>query len=122
MKQVNTTEDKQLLRDLCSKVRELVEKNDYEQCEILIRGAMSEYPNASEPHNLFGILLEIEGDHARAMKHFRASLSLNPTYSPVHHNLELFGTSLSKGSFAFDETDCPVIRKENQSAYIGGQQ
>ena len=118
MKQVNTIEDKQLLQDLCSKVRELIDKNDHEQCEKLVKEAMYEHPHASEPHNLIGILLEKEGDHVGAMKHFRAALSLNPTYIPARHNLELFGTFLSKGRCAFDEMDCPKIERKNHYEVI----
>jgi len=118
MKPVNMPDGTEVLQNLCSKVRELVDKNDYEQCEKLIRNAMCAYPHAWEPHNLIGILLEMEGDHVCAMKHFRASIALNPTYEPAHHNLKLYGTFLSNGRCAFDETDCSKIESKSQNEVI----
>ena len=73
----------------------------------MICQAMGEFPNAPEPHNLLGIVMEKEGDHAGAMKHFRAAYALDPTYLPARQNLDHYGTFYSRGGCAYDESDCP---------------
>ena len=94
---------------LCDTVRKLVGQKKFEECEALIREAMGKYPHAPQPHNLIGILLEKQGDHLTAMKHFRAAWALDPAYIPARCNLENYGTFYSKQQCAFDETDCPII-------------
>lgn len=108
-------ESKKALNMLCSIVRELADKGEYGKCEFLISDAMGKYPHAPEPHNLTGVLLEKNGDHAAAMRHFRAAWALDPTYLPARQNLESFGTFYSKGLYAFDESDCP---KEKHAEYV----
>ena len=92
---------------LCGMVRQLAEKGEYRQGERLAAIAMSNFPHAPEPHNLMGILLEREGDHVSAMKHFRAAWALNPAYIPARYNLDRYGTFYTAGSCAFDISDCP---------------
>lgn len=108
MKQAELTENKVELQALCNKIRELAKQGGFKDGERLLREAMSIYPHNAEPHNLYGILLEKQGDHVAAMKHFRAAWDLNPTYVPARCNLEWFGTFYSTGKCAFDETDCPA--------------
>lgn len=112
MKADGVTESKKELNVLCSIVRELVSKGDYQKCEPLLSDAMGKYPHAPEPHNLIGVLLEKMGDHPAAMKHFRAAWALDPTYLPARQNLDSFGTFFSKGKCAFDESDCPEEKHE----------
>lgn len=90
---------------LCSRVRESVNHGDYETCYQWIREAMSDYPDAPHPHNLMGILLEKQGNHPGAMKHFRAAWALDPTYTPAEQNLKNYATFYSSGRCAFDESD-----------------
>ncbi len=101
------------LHSLCDAVRNYTNMYDYTKCISLISNAMSKYPHAPEPHNLYGIVLEKEGDHTRAMKHFRAARALDPTYLPALHNLEHYGTFFSEGGCAFDEEDCQDEDKRN---------
>lgn len=108
------TENKKELNKLCSLVRELAGKKEYRKCEPLIFEAMGKHPHAPEPHNLIGILLEKEGDHLTAMRHFRAAWALDPTYVPARQNLDSFGTFYTTGRCAFDESDCP---KEKHADY-----
>ena len=75
---------------------------------------MGEFPNAPEPHNLLGIVMEKEGDHAGAMRHFRAAYALDPTCLPARQNLDHYGTFYSRGGCAYDESDCP---QEAPSSY-----
>ena len=73
----------------------------------MICQAMGQFPNAPQPHNLLGIVMEKEGDHASAMRHFRAAYALDPTYLPARQNLDHYGTFYSRGGCAYDESDCP---------------
>lgn len=68
---------------------------------------MRDYPHAPHPHNLMGILLEKQGNHLSAMKHFRAAWALDPTYLPCRINLDRYGSFFNQGNCAFDEQDCP---------------
>lgn len=93
------------LDKLCITVRALVEEGRLESCMKPICEAMEQNPHAPQPHNLLGIVLEKMGDHPTAMKHFRAAWALDPTYAPVSHNLNTYGTFFSSGRCAFDESD-----------------
>lgn len=92
---------------LCQSVREFVSAGTADTCLELICSAMERYPHAPQPHNLMGIVLEKMGDHASAMKHFRAAWALDPTYLPADHNLQTYGTFYAGGRCAFDESDLP---------------
>ena len=107
MKELSISESKKELNALCTSVRRLVLAGEYRECERLIFDAMGKYPHAAEPHNLIGIVLEKEGDHITAMKHFRAAWALDPAYLPARQNLDSFGIFFSRGNTAFDESDCP---------------
>jgi len=74
---------------------------------LLIEEAIGKYPHAPEPHNLLGLLLEAQGEHIAAMKHFRAAWALDPTYLPTRQNLDYFGSCYPSGKWAYDESDCP---------------
>lgn len=80
------------LYNMCRNGKKLIGRKRYEECRMLVLDAMRNYPDAAEPHNMLGILLEKEGKHASAMKHFRAAYALDPTYAPARENLESFGT------------------------------
>lgn len=102
------------LETLCNTVRELVHTNNIELCYSMVAEAMGQHPHSPEPHNLFGILLEREGDHISAMKHFRAAWALDPAYLPARCNLDRFGAFNAKGEPAFDNSDCPESEETNQ--------
>ena len=89
-----------------------MEKHDYEKCKEKIMRAMSEFPHAAEPHNLMGIVLEKEGNHVTAMRHFRAAWELDPAYLPTRENLEAFGAFPQNGRYVFDESDCKDVMKQ----------
>lgn len=114
MKELAISESKKELNELCTSVRRLTIAEEYRECERLISDAMGKYPHAAEPHNLFGVILEKEGDHLAAMKHFRAAWALDPTYLPARQNLDSFGTFFSLGRTAYDESDC---LEEHQVGY-----
>ena len=96
---------------LCKDVRYLMENKEYDICQERITEAMKVYPHAPQPHNPMGILLEKNGEHGNAMKHFRAAWALDPTYIPARRNMERFCNLYPKGACAFDESDC---RKEDK--------
>lgn len=103
------------LIELCTNVKMLIGMGSIQKCKNLILHAMGRYPHAPEPHNLIGILLEMEGDHPMAMKHFRAAVALAPDYLPARQNLESFGTFYSRGTYAYNENDCRTSANEPNS-------
>jgi lipoprotein NlpI len=94
------------LMQLSVMVRNSSRTKDLQKCFSCVIDAMSKYPHSPQPHNLIGVLLVKEGNHAQAMKHFRAAWALDPTFIPARWNLENFGTFYSSGKFALDEEDC----------------
>ena len=109
------SEEQQKLAELCDLVRNYFQQNEYQQCRALIFDAMAKYPHSPEPHNLIGIVLENEGDHRAAMKHFRAAWALDPTYIPARHNLDRFASFDAAGKWAFDRNDCSGCVNDNNS-------
>lgn len=105
---------------LCSHVRESVQSGEIETCIADVHSAMAEFPDAPQPHNLLGILLEKMGDHSCAMRHFRAAWALDPTYAPAEENLKTYATFSSRGRCAFDESDCPQGQEDSFSIIYDG--
>ncbi len=101
------------LHELCAEVKKLLSSGQYDECHTLICEAMEYYPNAPQPHNLLGIMMERTGDHVGAMKHFRAAWALDPTYSPAGQNLAHYSMPCLEGKDAFDEGDCRPEKQES---------
>lgn len=120
MKKTRKNENEEMQR-LCDFVRENAGKHNYALCKQKIIHAMSEFPHAAEPHNLMGIVLEQEGDHTTAMRHFRAAWELDPSYLPTRENLETCGAFPRNGRYVFDENDCEEFLrqggKDNDGSY-----
>ena len=107
------------MRELCHFVKAELDHDKYKECENRICKAMAQFPDAPEPHNLFGILAEKKGRHASAMRHFRASLDLMPTYKPASQNLRLFGELFcSMRLCAYDEEDCIPMESDEAKAHV----
>jgi DNA-binding response OmpR family regulator len=53
-----------------------------------VRHAIFINPGRPEAFNLLGALMEIKGDRIEAQKHYRAALSLDPSYEPAIRNLQ----------------------------------
>lgn len=104
--QLEAKKEDRELGHLCDTIRTLLSAKEYYKCEQIITEAMKKFPDAAQPHNLLGLLLEQRGNHASAMKHFRAALALEPAYRPARQNLQHYGTFYSCGACAFDESDC----------------
>ena len=96
------------LKDICLEVKKLVGQGQLDECLRLASYAMGQYPDAPQPHNLFGIVMEKKGNHLSAMKHFRAAEALDPAYAPVKQNLITYGTFYASGKSAFSDEDCPT--------------
>ena len=103
---VKVPEDIDERKALCDQVRSLIRNRELAKCEKLLYDAMGKYPHMPEPNNLLGILLEKQGDHVLAMKHFRAAWALDPAYRPARQNLECYGSFYPVGQVAFDDSDC----------------
>lgn len=88
---VDTGTVQEYMACLSEKVRRLINAYDMEETREMICEAMKEYPDAAQPHNLLGILMETQGNHVSAMKHFRAAWVLDPTFLPARENMENFG-------------------------------
>ena len=80
----------EVMTDLCMKVKKYIEEKDWDSCMELIPRYMERYPNSAVPHNLLGIVLESQGHHQDAMRHFRAAWSLDPTFLPASQNIDAY--------------------------------
>lgn len=105
MRERLTIEQKEL-KDLCILVKKFLKNEEYDKVREMICAAMGRYPDAPQPHNLFGVLMEETGDHVLAMKHFRAAWDLDPTYQPARVNLSRCGSTIAENAIAYDENDC----------------
>lgn len=94
------------LETFCHQAKQLILSGSYDQCHEIACQALSEYPDAPQPHNILGILLEKTGHHPIAMNHFRAALALDASYRPASQNLATYGTFYATGNCAFEEQDC----------------
>lgn len=94
--------------ELENRCKKYVEKREYAECEKEISKAMFLNPHSAVPHNLMGVLMEKEGNHVLAMKHFRAAYGLDPTYIPARYNMEQYASTFPSGKCAYTEEDCPV--------------
>ena len=106
MKESAVSEDLISLKMLPAEARRLTEEGSYAECEAMLCRAMARFPDAPQPHNLYGVLLYKEGDPASAMRHFRASWALDPAYRPAKWNITNCGDVFSHGNCAFEESDC----------------
>jgi DNA-binding NtrC family response regulator len=61
-----------------------------------VRKAISLDPIRPEAFNLLGILEEVQGNRDEAQKHYRAALSLDPSYQPASVNLQRSTTGKGK--------------------------
>ena len=63
-------------------------RQNFESAQLHIADAMALRMDAPQPHNLLGILSELNGDDISARRHYRAAYALDPTYKPACRNLE----------------------------------
>ncbi len=84
-------------------IKKQIQKGRYEEARQKILALMIQEPDSPEPHNLLGILLEKEGEHVAAMKHFRAAWALDPSYEPARKNLESFAGEMTRHKWDYGE-------------------
>ncbi|MGN1163793.1 MAG: hypothetical protein ACI4S4_03185, partial [Candidatus Ornithospirochaeta sp.] len=58
------------------------------------------------PQHLLGIMEEKVFEKQKAIRHYRAAYSLDPTYGPAIWNLERLGTGDVTKDYAYTEKDC----------------
>jgi DNA-binding NtrC family response regulator len=68
-----------------------------------VRKAIYLDPSRPEGFNLLGALMEIRRDLDEARKHYRAAISLDPTYAPARKNLERVTSFRRHGSIVLGE-------------------
>jgi len=98
--------DVQELAALTQQIKTLIQSGAQTEAYEKICDAIGQYPHRAEPHNLLGILLEKQGRHPEAMKHFRAAYALDMTYLPSKYNLEAYGEMFGNKAPAYEESDC----------------
>lgn len=94
------------LYEFSKKIKKMAESGHCDDAVFLIRQKMAQFPDAPEPHNLYGIILEKQRDTVGAMKHFRAAWALDPSYAPARQNMDRFGSFESDMKPAYSEDDC----------------
>ncbi|WP_285944979.1 hypothetical protein [Faecalibaculum rodentium] len=97
-------------------VRSLLKESRLDACRQVILDLMMQYPDAAQPHNLMGLLLEKEGSHIMALHHFRAAVALEPGHRPSLENLNRFSELYYSGEGVFAEEECRPAERENVSA------
>jgi hypothetical protein len=100
-----TSKESEELQVLCDDVRALVGRKKYDECEKRICDALGKFPHAPHPNNLLGVLLEKQGDHLLAMKHFRAAWALDPAYRPARANMDRYASFTMRKSEIYNESD-----------------
>ena len=107
----------EVMTDLCMKVKKYIEEKDWDSCMELIPRYMERYPNSAVPHNLLGIVLESQGHHPDAMRHFRAAWSLDPTFLPASQNIDAYSLYDSEKDVkpAYTVDDCLPERQPTLS-------
>lgn len=74
--------------DYLEYAKKCILEKDFDKADAYLKKAVMEDVNAAEPHNLFGVIAEYNGDFAAAGKHYRAACALDPTYKPADRNLQ----------------------------------
>jgi len=62
-------------------------------------------PNNAEAHDDFGVMLAQQGNYSEAIKHFHATVSIDPTYQKGHHNLAMAYFVIEKDALALSSVD-----------------
>ena len=88
------------------KCRNLLNEEKYDECRKVIEREMAKMPDSPIPQHLLGLLEERRFDKEKAIRHYRASYSLDPTYAPAIWNLERLGTGDVCKKCAYTEKDC----------------
>lgn len=103
-----------LLDNACEEIRDMVQQGQYDECEDKVRELMMMFPDHAAPHNLYGIIKELEGFRIQAMKHYRVAWALDNRYSPARHNMERLASLEKSLKIAFSDQDCTPIETKQR--------
>lgn len=102
------------LDDICEDIRDMIRQGKYDDSEAMVRKLMMRYPDNAAPHNLYGILMELQGDRILAMKHYRVAWALDNAYVPARHNMERLAGLEKSWKIAFHQQDCMDTKPKKQ--------
>ncbi|GAA0125829.1 hypothetical protein UT300019_17310 [Clostridium sp. CTA-19] len=74
--------------DLIKKAIIEIKNENFLKATEYIHLAISEDDNSAKPHNLLGIIEEINGNLELANNHYRSAYSLDPTFKASDNNLK----------------------------------
>lgn len=80
--------DLNTFKDYIEFAKKCILAKDYVLAETYLKKAIDKNIDAPEPHNLLGVILELRNDLHHAQIHYRAALSLDPTYHAADVNLQ----------------------------------
>lgn len=104
----------QELNDGSEGIREMIQLGNYQESEAKVRKLMMLFPDCAAPHNLYGILMELQGDRMLAMKHYRVAWALDNAYVPARHNMERLAGLEKSWKIAFNDQDCITAKPKKQ--------
>ena len=68
-----------------------INNRNLDEAVKMLKKAVAVDSEQPEPFNLLGVIYEVKGQQAEAMKMYRAALSLDPSYTPANENLQRAG-------------------------------
>ena len=95
------------------KIKKLIDNGNLSEAFTEVCEFMSREPDSPVPHNILGIIYDIQGEKTRAMNHFRAACALDGTYLPSRCNLYLAAGISGKGVMKFYPEECSEEQKDN---------
>lgn len=95
-------------RKVIKEATENLQNYKLEESYKIIINALSENPDAPEPHNLLGLWYEMKKNYDLARKHYRAAYALDPTCKSASINLERVCTMFSNRRILYDFGEEPV--------------
>lgn len=74
-------------KDTVEFAKSCILSQEYDKATEYLKKAVGMEVDSPEPHNLLGVLSEMNGDKMKAQNHYRAALALDPTYESASKNL-----------------------------------
>jgi len=73
---------------LILKAKDAINERNFDLAHSFLKRAIIMAENHAEPFNLLGAIAEKKNDKEKAMRLYRASLDIDPTYEPAQDNIE----------------------------------
>lgn len=83
--------------DYIELAKKYIQKRAFDTAKEYVKKAIILDESKPEAHNLLGALLELNGDWLDGLKHYRAALALDPTYSPANQNVDRIVSRQERG-------------------------